>query len=162
MSITQNSNDEPLELVQIGDELLPAEPQKSRRSPYSLDQKYIDAYLAAPHRGRAEAYRVASGSNTKYARQRAAEIHSRVGSQIDESLKEKVLGVGSFALDTLIYLAEFGETGSVRGASASKLLDMSLKIAPPEVKRVKAKTREQLHKEIAGVKERLKAIGVSV
>ncbi|VAW59848.1 hypothetical protein MNBD_GAMMA08-815 [hydrothermal vent metagenome] len=163
MANTTKKTDDVTELVKVGGELLPMPPkEKTRRSPCEIDQLYIQAYLNAPHRGKASAFRTATGDMSPYARQRGSELHARLAPEINEILKEKMLGITSFGLDTLIHLAENSDNDAVRGSAATQLLNAGLKICPANLEATKPKTREQLHKEITAVKERLKAIGVSV
>jgi len=69
---TTTEHHDPTELADLSGELLMVtpEPKKGRAAPCEFDEKYIQAFIAAPHLGKRAAYIQATGSNTSYGRQR--------------------------------------------------------------------------------------------
>ncbi len=128
-----------------------------RHSPGEFDESYIKAYLDAPQLGKSAAYRLATGDNGPCYRQRANTLHLRLQREINERLKDKVLGSIGYGLNVLFDLAENSKSENIRAAVASKLVDFGLKFTPPDsMKERPIKTREELEADITATQERIK------
>jgi len=160
---TTHKPDSEIGLMQVDDEFIPAELlEKNRAKPYEFDERYIEAYLESPHKGKGHAFRIATGSATPFSRQRAFEMHQRLAPQINALLEEKILNATSFGLSTLFDLAENANTDSVRAMCAAKLLDAGMKVCPPVIQQNKNRTRGDIIKQIKSVKARLAELGTDV
>lgn len=145
------------ELTNVNGELLPIVPalKNIRAQPCEYDEKYISAYIENPHLGKSAAYKKATGDTTSYSRQRAYVLHQRLAKQIDERLKERVLGCIGFGMNTLFELAQNSESDSVRAGCASKLVELGMRVQPPEMQKPETRSREQILLEIEQTKQRI-------
>lgn len=164
MANTTKPIDSTAELMKIDGELIRAEPEvkKSRAKPYAYDELYIAEYVKNPHLGKTHAYKIATGNTTSYQKQRAFETHQRLASEIDVRLKERVLGCIGFGMDTLFELASNSSSDNVRAACASKLIELGLKVSPPDIKNSESRSREQIISEIQKTRQRLTDMGVKI
>jgi len=150
-----------IELSQPEAELIIADgPQKPRRrSALALDDKYIKAFCDLPQKGKAAAYRKASGDSGPYHRQRANDMHRRLQSEIDERLRDMALGSANYGLNVLYDLTENSKDEKLRAACASKLLDFGLRFAPPDkLKERPVRSREELLLNIEATKARIELL----
>jgi len=63
-------------------------------------------------------------------------------------------------MGVLYELAGTADSQAVRAGAASKLIELGLRVAPPEAKKLEVRSREQIIKEIRETKARLTEIGV--
>lgn len=152
------------ELTNVDGELLPVEtkPRKQHASPCENDEAYILAYIENPHLGKAHAYKTATGDDTPYLRQRAYNLHQRLHKQIDDRLRERILGCVTFGMNRLIDLAVTADSQSVQAAASSKLIELGLKCSPPDISVREERSRDEIIADIQSTRERIEALGTKI
>jgi len=65
-------------------------------------------------------------------------------------------------MGVLYELAGTADSQAVRAGAASKLIELGLRVAPPEPKKIETRTREQIVQEIKATRKRLTDMGAKV
>ena len=123
-----------------------------RLRPEEIDERYIQAYLEQPGKGKIDALRTAGHPHPT--RQRAWQLHERLLDQIDKELDRLILQDAALGRSVLVDLAKSSQSDSVKASSASKLMEYAGKQKADRVI-VENRSFEDIDAEIALVKKRI-------
>lgn len=130
-----------------------------RLRPEEIDERYIQAYLDQPGKGKIDALKLAGHPHPT--RQRAWQLHERLLDQIDKRLDRLILQDAALGRSVLIDLAKNSVSDSVKASSASKLMEYAGKQKADRVI-VENRSFEDIDAEIALVQKRiLEAQGIA-
>jgi len=127
--------------------------ESQRLKPGALDEKYIDAYLDNPFKGKTEALRTAmseAGLEGNATRQRAYDIHERLRDRIEVAMIKLASDARALGLNKLIALLD-ADSESIQAQVATTLT----KSVFPDVQVTKQETIEDIDEAIRKAEEEI-------